>query len=211
MDLICTCPASAAISDINAVDCIERIGQVVKIGFQRTFSGTTENVITIASANPNLLATWTDLKSQVDSTKVQFTPLIHNPEWTPGEAVEYGGGNTTVGGVPKLLGTDFTAFDFEFLEVPQEIIEQIKQYRCEGEGLSMFLINEAGLMWGIGDDYTTPTTFKGISMATFFVGDKKPGGKLEPDKNMGKIGLYPGWSNGLVAITPSDFNPRTQL
>tara|TARA_R110000796_G_scaffold33305_1_gene86557 strand:- start:1419 stop:2066 length:648 start_codon:yes stop_codon:yes gene_type:complete len=209
--LLCACPPAAATPDIPTDDCIERMGQVLKVVVQRTnATASTENEIVIATTNPNILATWTTLLSAVDSTKVQTSPTFVSATFEPGEAIEAGGGNDSVGGIPTIVGRNPTAFNSSFEDVKQLVITALKGYECE-KNLSVFILTSDGSIWGIADDVTTPTTFKGFKIRSFFVADKTPGGFDQTDKNNFKFSLLPNWSDGLYRVTPSDFNALTQL
>jgi len=209
--LLCACPPAAEIVDIESDDCIERMGQVLKVVVQRTnASASTENEIVIVTTNPNLLATWTTLLAAVDSTKVQTSPTFVSATFEPGEAIEAGGGNDSVGGIPTIVGRNPTAFSSNFEDVKQLVIESLKTYECEKE-LSVFILTADGSIWGIADDVETPLTFKGIKIRSFFVSDKTPGGFDQTDKNNFKFALLPNWSDKLYRVTPSDFNALTEL
>jgi hypothetical protein len=208
--MLCACPPAAAIGDISTDECKENIGQVQKIGLQRRKDGTALNWITIATSDPALLATWTALKAAVDNTKVQFTPFIQNPTSETGEAIEFGGGNATVSGIPLIVGRNPSTFEAQFLQVKQTIIKEIKAYECEAE-LSVFLINEAGDIICIADDPVTPTQVRGIPIRSFFVSDKRLGGFEEPDSNTLSWGFEPNWSDNLTVVSPTDFDALSQL
>lgn len=210
-NLIVACPPAAEIPDIPTDDCIDRWGQILKVMIQRTKeTATTENIITIATTNPNLLATWTALKAAADSTKVQTSPTFVSATFEPGEAIEVGGGNDGVGGVAYTAGRNPTPFNANFIDVKQSVIKALKDYQDEKE-LSVFFINEDGQIIGVTDDPDTPTTFKGFPIQSFFVQDLGPGGFGETNKNNFKFALKPNWSDNAYRVTPSDFNALTQL
>lgn len=210
MSLICDCPAAAAITSFGADSCLERFGQIQRFGVQRTKSGTTLNEIVIADDDPEVLATWTALKAAVDSTKVQFSTFIQEPEAPAGEAREYGGGNATIGGTPILLGSNPTNFQAAFLDVKQSVILSMKGLMCE-KTLSVFLVNENGQIGGITDSHSSPTTFRGIPIKSFYLSDKQFGMFEEPDKNFVRWSFVPGWSDYFHVISPSDFDALTEL
>ena len=215
MSLLCSCPIAASLTAIPEVTCPEDIGQIQKIIIQREKQADgTLNAITIASTNPNELATWSTLKSASDYTKVVISPFIHNPSTAVGEPIYYGGSdNTTVDGVPLLVGRDFTQFTGEFIRVPQSVIKVIKTLECEGEtttGLSIFMIDEHSRIWGLSTD--SGTTFTGVPIQSFFVCDKLLGGKNEPDRNAVNWSFKPNWSDYLYSITPvTGFDPLRDL
>jgi hypothetical protein len=210
--LLCGCPVGTALTALTAQTCPEDFGQVQKIMFQRIYStGTTLNESVIASANPNVLATWTALKAATDGTKVTVSPIVSEPAFAGAEARTYGGGNATVNGTPQILGSTPTTFTGKFLSAKQNVIAQMKNYMCEN--LGVYLINGNGKIAGIVDDLTTPTKFRPIPLVpnSFFIGDKIIGGYEAPDHNMISFGLPENWSDKFYIVTPTDFNGITQL
>lgn len=208
--LLCACPAPTEITDIPASDCLESLGQVQRVGFQRTLDGTTLNEITIGVNDPALLATWTTLKAAADDTKVQFTPKFANPVNEAGAIREFGTGNQVLDGIPINIGRDRSPFTAEFYNIKQAIITALKDYECEPE-LAVFLITENKKIWGLADDVASPTTFRGIPIYQFFVSDKQLGGYEEPDRNFIQWSFTANWSDNLYAVTPSDFDPLLEL
>ncbi len=208
--LQCACPPAAALTAIPADDCFEQLGQIQKFMVQRTKDGSTINTITIATTNPNLLATWTALKAAVDNTKVVVSPFVNNPANEAGEAREFGSDNQVVDGAPILLGRQASVFTSEFYNIKQSIVSVIKGLECEKE-LSVFLITESGNIVGLADDPSSPTTFKGIPIRSFFVSDKVLGNFDEPDRNFVRWSFLPNWSDLLYQVTPSDFDAKTEL
>ena len=208
--MICPCPESAAITTITADDCKEAIGQIQKFGIQRTKDGLTVNEIVIATTNPNLKATWTALKAAIDSTKVQFSPEIIETTHEAGEARTYGSGNQVLNGIPLVIGRNASPFTAAFDRIQQKIAKELKTYECE-KNLSVFLIDENGIIWGKTDDVDTPTIFKGIPIESFFVSDKKLGGFDGVDQNMLSWSFKQNWSDDLLGVTPSDFDALEEL
>lgn len=208
--LLCSCTPATAISTIPDDDCVERIGQIIGFGVQRTKSAGVENVITIGSTNPNLLATWTALIGAADSTKVQFSPQIGGPVHDVGSPRTYGGNNDVPSGGTIILGNNSSTFTGSFLDVKQALIAVIKELRCE-KNLSVFLISEHLNIWGLTDDPGTPTIFKGIPIESFWVTDKILGLYDAPDRNEVSWVFPPEWSDNLYSVTPSDFNPKVDL
>lgn len=212
MSLLCSCPPAAAPGDITAVTCFEGLGQIQKFAFQRIYStGTTKNKFTIASANPNLLASWTALKAATDGTKVVVSPFVEGPVFTPGGPRTFGGGNQTLGGIEKIVGREPTLFEARYDELPQSTVQQLKAYQCEIIGV--YLFDEYGRIVGITDSHSSPTEVYPIPVAnkSLFIGDKKFGGLEEPDSNMLRWQFLPNWSDLMHVVTPSDFNPLTDL
>jgi hypothetical protein len=186
------------------------LNEIQKFIIQRTATGTTKNVITIASTNPNILATWTALKVAADSTKVQISPYIDGPESEAGGPRESGGPGETRGGIPRRNGRENTPFSAKILDSPQSLIAELKAYECEDE-LSVFLINECGNIIGKTDDTTTPTTFFGFPIQSFFVSDLNMGQYTDSDSNMLQWNFLANWSDDLHVVIPADFDALVEL
>ncbi len=206
----CGCPAATAVTTIPSDDCVVRVGEVQRVIIQRTLSSLTINTITIATTDPALKLTWTDLKAAADSTKVQVTPYVHAPEFDTSGKREAGGAGARAGGITTIIGSSPSPFSAEMHDISSEIETAMKDYRCE-KNLSVFLINEHKKIWGIVDDLTTPTTFKGIPIDAFYVSDRQPSGHSDHDKHFLSWMIKPEWSNFLYAVTPTDFDPLLEL
>lgn len=210
MAILCGCPPGAEIDDIPNADCPEEFGQLQKVIFQRLKQADgTKNEITIATTDPNLLATWTALKAASDGTKVTVSPFIQNPETEPGAKREFGGGNATLGGIPIVLGAEPTTFAGQVYRARQDVIEAMKGYGCENIGV--FLVNENGQIAGASDNIETPTKLSPFPIQGFFVGDKKLGGFEEVDSNAIEWAFPSNWSDKFTTITPVDFKANTDL
>lgn len=206
--LVCSCPQAAAITDIPNDDCVDRIGQIQKIIFQRTLSGTTVNTITVATTNPNTLSTWTNLEAAADSTRVQFSPKIYNPQFTVGEKIEDGSGNEVVDRIPINVGRDRTTFTFEFVDIDQAIADAIKDYECE-RNLGVFFINQFKEI--ISKSTDSGTTIQPFPVSSFFMSDKQIGGSDNADRNFASFSLPPDWSDDINVTTGLTFDPFLEL
>lgn len=211
MSLICACPPATAITAITLDNCEEYFGQIQRAFFQRTKSSSTTNVITIASTNPNLLATWTDLKAATDSTKVVTGPKFGSFILDEPGPREQGSGNEVPGGIPISLGNNPSTATGRFINISQASAESIKLLRCERKNTSVFLITESGLILGLGNTVSSPTTFRGIPIRSLFIGDKFLGGFDGYDYNPFSWRFLPEWSSTLYAVTPSDFDALEDL
>jgi len=212
MALLCGCPPATAITSPDLQLCFEDIGQIQRLLFQRKYSsGTTLNSFTIASANPNLLASWTPLLAAADGTKVVQTPYIQSVEMTAGEPVTFGGGNDTLGGIEQIVAVDPTTFSAQFHRRSQIEIDNLKSLMCET--LSVYFIDQFNRIIGLANDNDSATTFRGFPIAegTMFIGDKVFGGRTAPDMNALRFQLLPDWSDNLYVVTPSDFSPLDNL
>ena len=202
----CQCPAGASIPSVPNASCPQDFGQIQKIIFQRVFSsGTTKNSMT--QANAKLLATWTPLFSAADGTKAVITPYVEAPTADGGDAITYGGGNDTVGGATKVIGTNPTNMTFALRQIVQSIAKALKGLMCE-LSLGVYFVNGDGQIMGKANG---ESGFSPIPIQTLFVGDLKLNGLETPDENALSFSLPANWSDDVVIITPTDFNPLTDL
>lgn len=207
MGLNCGCPQASALPHVEISACSESIGQVQKIIFQRMFASVgVKNTVT----NPELKASWVALASAVGATKTVITPYVQNPSTEPGAARKFGGGNATVNGQEIIIGREQTPFTASMYNVKQLTIAQLKQFMCEEE-IGVYLLDEFGRI--IGDNSGTVETpvLSPLQIRGLFIGDKKLGGLEEPDANMIEWSFTPNWSDGIYIVTPTDFNPVSDL
>lgn len=210
MGLLCSCPPGAALSALTISTCPTDIGQIQKILFQRKYStGTTLNVMTIAATNPNVLATWTALTAAADGTKVVPGPLVSNPETEAGDAITFGGGNATIGGIEEIVGRGPTAFTGSYYKMDPVTARQMKALMCED--LGVYLCDEFGRIIGLADDNSAATEFYPIPIRALFIGDRDLGGLEEPDTVSIQFSFLPNWSDQLHVVTPTDFSPLTDV
>jgi hypothetical protein len=203
----CSCPAGTAIASVPNASCPQDFGQIQKIIFQRIFSsGTTKNSMT--QANAKLLATWTALFSATAGTKAVITPYVEAPTADGGDAITFGGGNDTVGGATKVIGRNPVNMTFALRQIEQGIAKALKKLMCEIVGV--YLVNGDGQIMGIGDSASTPNLYP-IPINSLFVGDLRLNGLDTPDENALSFSFQPNWSDDAVVITPTAFNPLTDL
>ena len=212
MSLICQCPAAAALTTIAAVTCPENFGQIQKVAFQRLRKADgTKNSFT-SSASILLLASWTALLAAADGSKIVVSPYINAPADSGGDARRTGGGNDDLGGISQVLGGNPVQFDGSLRSVPQSVIKTMKELQCEANAgnLGVFLFDENGKIEAI-QDQTTATTYYPIPVRSLFIGSKIHGNFDAKDSNAISW-MYPdNYSDNLVIVTPTDFNPLTDL
>lgn len=212
MSLICQCPANTAISTIPAVTCPENFGQIQKVAFQRLKKADgTKNSFTSA-ASILLLASWSALLAAADGSKIVVSPYINAPADSGGDARRTGGGNDDLGGIPTVLGGNPVQFDGSLRSIPQSVIATMKELQCEAQAgnLGVFLFDENGKIEAIQDG-TTPTTYYPIPIQSLFIGSKIHGNFDAKDSNAISW-MYPdNYSDNLAIVTPTDFNPLTDL
>lgn len=211
MGLICDCPLGAALPDVPVHDCPDSFGQIQKVIFQRLEKSAGEkNEFKTEGSNIKLKASWTSLLSAEDGTKVVVSPYITAPTTEAGAMRTYGGGNETVGGIEINIGREPTSFSGNLLRESQDTVKALKQLQCEGN-LGVFLVDENGEIGAIADDPSSPTSYTPIPIYGFFVSDKNLGGLEAPDTNVISWKFMPNWSDNLVRVKPTDFNPLTDL
>lgn len=212
MSLICQCPAAAAISTIPNVACPENFGQIQKVAFQRLKKADgTKNSFT-STAAITALASWTALLAAADGSKIVVSPYINAPADSGGDARLTSGGNDDLGGIPQVLGGNPVQFDGQLRSVPQSVIKTMKELMCEAQAgnLGVFLFDENGKIEAI-QDATTATTYYPIPIRALFIGSKIHGNFDAKDMNAIQWQYPDNYSDNLAIVTPTDFNPLTDL
>ena len=212
MSLICQCPAAAAITTIPAVSCPENFGQIQKVAFQRLRKADgTRNSFT-ATAAIGLKASWTALLAAADGSKVVVSPYINAPADSGGDARMTSGGNDDLGGIPEVLGGNPVQFDGSLRSIPQSVIKTMKSLQCEANAgnLGVFLFDENGKIEAI-KDATEADTYYPIPIRALFIGSKIHGNFDAKDSNAISWQYPDNYSDDLAIVTPTDFNPLTDL
>lgn len=202
---ICSCTTTAALPDIPKTECKQSFGQIQKLAFVRIYStGTTKNKFDTTN-DITKLATWQKFTQAKDGTKIVVTPFVEAPTQDGGDAITFGGGNDTLGGVEMRVGRNATNMSFALREWMQSAIKSLKALECEG-ALGVYLINEHGQIEArkVGEEYFP------FPIQSLFVRDKIHGGLQEPDNNSLKFSFAPNYSDDLEIITP-EFNAVTDL
>jgi len=206
--MLCNCPQSTALTDIPCNMCPEGFGQIQKVAFQRLKQGNgTKNSFT--DANIKVVANWQTALAAADGTKVVVSPYLYAPTQEGGAARTFGSGNEGLGGIETVLGAEPTSFTAQLREEPQSTIAIMKQLMCEAKNgnLGVYLFDEYGRIECVEDSGTCYP----IPVRALFVGDKIHGGLEAPDSNTISWAFLPNYSDGLKIITPTDFNPLTDL
>lgn len=207
---MCNCPQSTSLDNIPVEACKQDIGQIQKIVFQRLRDASGDlNEFDAATANPNVIASWSPLLTATDSTKVVVSPYIENPVTEPGAARTFGGDNTTLGGVPIVVGRESTAFTSVVMRAKQNIVKAMKKLQCEEIGV--YFIDQYGRILMGTDDIDTITKYRPIPVNNLFVGDLGMGGLENPDMNAVNFNMFPDWSDNVVLVEPTDFNALVDL
>lgn len=211
---VCSCPAATALTTIPAVSCAESFGQIQKVAFCRLAKadGTKNSFTTGTSTGIDKLAAWTAKMAKTDGEKVVISPYIQAPTNEAGSPRTFGGGNETLGGIEMIIGREPSTFTGVMRAVPQSVIKVMKELQCEAlaDNLGVFLFDENGKIEAI-EDGTTAGTYYPIPIRGLFIGDKSHGGLEAPDNNAIQWAFLPNYSDSLKIVSPSDFNPLTDL
>lgn len=211
MSLICQCPAGAAIATIPNVVCPENFGQIQKVAFQRLRKADgTVNKFSVA-ASILLKASWTAQLVATDGGKIVISPYINAPADSGGDVRLTSGGNDDLGGIPSVLGGNPVQFDGSLRSVPQSVIKAMKELQCEANAgnLGVFLFDENGKIEAIAGE--TEGDYFPIPIRALFIGSKIHGNFDAKDSNAISWQYPDNYSDDLVIVTPTDFNPLTDL
>lgn len=204
---MCSCPAGAALPQIPNASCPQDWGQTQKIIFQRIFkTAGTKNSFT-QSASIKQLSSWSALFSASDGTKCVITPYVEAPTADGGDAITFGGGNDTVGGTTKVIGRNPVNMSFVMRQMTQDVIKALKGLQCEDE-LGVYLVNGDGQILALS---SAENTYTPIPIRSLFISDLKLMGLDNPDENALSFSFLPNWSDDAKVVTPTDFNPLTDL
>lgn len=208
---ICSCPIATALPSIPSVSCAQDFGQIQKIAFQRIHSkdSTLNSFKTGESTAIGKKAAWQTFIAATDGTKISVTPYVEAPTADGGDAITFGGGNETLGGVTKNIGRNPVSMTFALRQYPQEVIKALKEIQCETD-LGVFFFNGDGQILA-KQDPDTLTTYYPIPIQSLFVGDLLLNGLETPDSNALTFSLAPNYSDTVAIVTPDDFNPLTDL
>ncbi len=199
------CPVATSLPTIPAESCAKRFGQTQKVIFQRLYDGSTRNGIADGSSagQAGLLASWTALKAANDGTKIAVTPFVENPTPDGGDAKTVGGGNESLNGAERVIGSNPVGMSFKLNNKDQAIIAELKKLECEAlaRNLGVYLINENGQIMGRKESNNGTDTWYPMPIQTLFVSDLMPGGLDADDSNDMSFKFVPGYSDKVDFIT----------
>ena len=111
-----------------------------------------------------------------------------------------------------IIGREPTTFTGVMRAIKQSVIKAMKELQCESiaDNLGVYLFDENGNICAV-QDQTTATTFYPIPIRSLFIGDKTFGGLEAPDGNAIQWSFLPNYSDDLAIVSPTDFNPLTDL
>lgn len=204
---VCSCTAGAALPSVLNATCPKDFGQVQKLIFQRIFkTAGTRNQFS-GEDKITKKAAWDEVMAATDGEKAVITPYVEAPTTDGGDAITFGGGNETPGGVAKIIGRNPVGFGGLFRSLDQKVVKSLKALECEGE-LGVYLVNGEGQIMGISE---STGVFQPIPIRSLFIGDLMLNGFETPDSNAISFSFLPGWSDNAEVATPEDFNALTDL
>lgn len=212
MSITCQCPLAEALPKIPNASCPVSFGQIQKVAFQRLRNSTGKANEFTAEAAITKKASWTELLTAQDATKIVVSPYINSPADSGGDARTTSGGNDDLGGVATIIGSEPIQFTGSLRAIDQSIVKAMKELICEANAgnLGVFLFDENGNIEAIQDE-TTKTTYRPIPIRSFFVADKVHGNYDAKDSNAIQWSYQPNYSDNLAIMKPEDFNPLTDL
>jgi len=191
--ICCPTPTYLESAVTSTTACPVDVGQIQKMIFWRK-----DNYTSVASAITSTY--WSTALTATGDTKAVVSPFIGNPEFEPGDAREFGGGNETRDGVVITKGNDATTFMFRMYQEDQDIIKTMKDWTCES--LDVLFINENNQL--IYDDRGGSNVY-GFPIRDFNIKDLRIGGYTDADYNEAKINLAPNWSDGKEQTEATSF------
>lgn len=201
MNPLFTCPPPTALATIAAQACPERFDQIIKIFIQRT-----QVTPSFTHANILLSATWTPLLVAADSTKVVKTPAIPNIVIPPGGIAKEGGDdNTTINGIPRLLGLQHVSVTAMLIDADKTTRAALRGLATESSisagytGLWAYFVNRYGQVIAS----ISGANDAGFPIYNFVVGDVGTQGFNKVNEANLSFDLAPGWSDNAVMYTPS--------
>ena len=213
----CICPDDGILQEITPGNCPFNMKQIQKLIFatkgkviwDSEAGGGAGDGIPSATAQVDLLADWQARRTAVDNTKMVITPFIGgDPIITAGEPITEGGGdNSTLNGVIENTGTNPSDFTAIFKSISPEQEAQMKALACKD--LEVYFVLEGNRIACAKNGDLLQR--KGFDIQSFFFGDRNNAGFGTKDSNAISFSLPAGWSEGLVLVTPSDFNALLDL
>lgn len=203
----CTCPDNSALQVVKHSKCGEDFGQSQYVIFQKLFNGSTRNHLTVGSDGAVAESVITTGLAATDDTRLVVSPLLYNPDTTPGDAKTWGGGNQTPDGATFFMDTDGTTFTAELRKAEQGAVKSMKSLTChaEAQNLGCYMLDNNGVLKA-GEKSSDGTKVYAIPVKDLFVGDLAMKGLDEPDYNQFTMSFPGNWSDNSVnvgCITPA--------
>lgn len=206
MSLKIVCPLPEAIGDIDANNCQNHFGQIVRVVFQRLGTPFADDTAI------GTLATWTPLLAAVDATKVQPTPLFENFVIPGGEAITEGGDdNSTLFGQQIVVGKGMVVPTGNFRGLSTAVKKQLDAYIAEASvygNVGVYMVNEHSQFIA---NNLTGTELSPFPITSWFIGDVDNQGFNTHNKNSFLWNFKGGWSDNYKIVDAIDFDPLIEL
>lgn len=200
------CPLPTELSDISNLDCEQAHDQILKVLFTKPDQGFADATAYDTESN------WTTRIAAIDVTKIAVSPYLVNNTTTPGGPILFGGNdNTTVRGVSRTVGEEFTELTWELHNITEEITREVR-------ALQKFARNGQLACYLVGDNFSyfagqTPTSdYYGIKISDMFLqGWQNFGGITAPDSRVLTIKFDPTTTDTKQFFSHSNFNPANLI
>lgn len=206
MNPLFTCPPPTTLAVIPTQACPERFDQIIRLMFQRK-----QATGSFTPTSIKLSATWTPLVAASDATKIIGSPQIPNIVIPAGEVAKEGGNdNTTINGIPRLLGLQFVPVTAQLLDADKGTRAALRALASESAvqpgytNLWAYMINRFGQIIGS----LNGANVEGFPVYNVVVGDTGTEGFNKTNVANFSFDLAPGWSDNAVMYDPTaPFNP----
>lgn len=204
-----TCPVPTALAAAPNPSCPVKFDQIQKMLLRRI-----TNRATVTTATALLSATITPLLSAADDTKLLVSPWLLGFSLPQVEPLKEGGNdNTTLNGVPRLLGLGFVSVTATMENVAASTAQAMRALASESANsaagttnLEAFFVNKEGKLIG---DNPSSTTLYGFKIYNFVVTDVASEGFNQANKFGVSFDMEPLWSKTFTVLTPTDYNALT--
>lgn len=206
---VCPVPSTLAAAPNPSCPTTNRITQVQKMLIRRITGRATVTTATIL-----LSATVSPLLSATDDTKLLVSPWLENFTFPLSEPLKEGGNdNSTLNGVPRLLGLPFVPFtNITMADVAATTAQAMRALASESTGiagttnLEAFFVTKDGTVIG---DNPSSTTCYGFPIYNFAVTDLSSQGFNQRTIYGVSFDMAPMWSKTFRIFTPTDWNALT--
>lgn len=206
---VCPVPTALAAAPNPSCPTTNRIPQIQKMLIRRSTGRAT-----LTTATALLAATVSPLLSATDDTKLLVSPWMENFTFPVAEPLKEGGNdNSTLNGVPRLLGLPFVPFTgITMADVAASTAQAMRALASESTGvagttnLEAFFVTKDGSIVG---NNPSSTVFYGFPIYNFCVTDLSSQGFNQRTLYGVTFDMAPLWSKTFTILTPTDWNALT--
>lgn len=203
MDNLIVCPLPAYLADVPSNDCPTKFDQIQRILFTRLSS------TPFTETDILLEATWTPRMIATDDEKIIGTPKISGMVLPVVEPIKNGGNdNSTIDGVPELVGLGFGAISLQIRNVSSAQAKALRALASESVGetnLGAYFVNRLGeIIYDLVGTNAQPFPVYNVA-----VGDIASEGFNANNVLPISFDLPPGWSQNFAMKKITAFNVLT--